>query len=74
MGVPQQSPWQQWLLIHKQKKQQWITSNQAQSAEGVIMHNAAAPLSLSKPSLPPPPPPSPSFFHSTSSSFFSSET
>lgn len=51
MGAPQQSPWQQWLLIHKQAKQQWITSNQAQSAEGVIIHSAAAPLSLCKPSL-----------------------
>lgn len=51
MGALQQSPWQQWLLIHKQAKQQWITSNQAQSAEGVIMHSAAAPLSLCKPSL-----------------------
>lgn len=32
-------------------KQQWITSNQAQSTEGVIMHTAAASLSLCKPSL-----------------------
>lgn len=53
-GAPQQSPWQQWLLIPKQVKQQWITSNQAQSTEGVIMHTAAAAslLSLCKPSLP----------------------
>ena len=34
-------------------KQQWITSNQAQSTEGVIMHTAAASLSLCKPSLSP---------------------
>ena len=34
-------------------KQQWITSNQAQSTEGVIMHTAAALLSLCKPSLSP---------------------
>lgn len=52
-GAPQQSPWQQWLLILKQVKQQWITSNQAQSTEGVIMHTTAASPSLCEP-LPPP--------------------
>lgn len=49
-GAPQQSPWQQWLLIPKQVKQQWITSNQAQSTEGVIMHTVGL-LSLCKASL-----------------------